>query len=192
MSKRKRRIGIIVGSESDLVQCIEGFDFLQSSVIAGEVEVPFVHVTSIHRNTEKQLADLRKFSGQPSGEKVDVLIIGAGWANHLTCTSDAFLRNALCDDRIVVYGVAFEDPSNPEHTQAAVLSITEVPGRQVVFRDYVGSMGFYWACRDAVSNELPQIKLSQPKQWLELTLPQARARGAELLEEKRKKEGGMR
>jgi len=181
-----RKIGIIVGSESDFPQCYLGFQYLWENVLDHNLVVPFVHVTSIHRNTDKQLQDLEKFSKQPAEEKVDALIIGAGWANHLTCTSDAFLRNILHDDQIVVYGVAFMDPANQKHTQAAILSITEVPGHQVVFRDYVGSDGFYRACYDASNDELPKIKLPLPKPPLEFTLREAYTRSIDLLAKKTK------
>ena len=183
-----RRIGIIVGSENDFLQCGKGFRYLIEQTHL-HVDVLFVNVTSIHRNTKKLLEDLEKMSKAPPNEKIDALIIGAGWANHLSCTSDAFLRNHLRDRSIVVYAVAFEDMSNPAHTQAAVLSITQVPGTKVIFSDYVGPEGFYRACYDAVNDELSLIELAPVKKPLEFTLPGAFARYHELLIEKIK-EGG--
>lgn len=60
----------------------------------------------------------------------------------------------------MVFGVAFEDENDFVHTQAAELSITEVPGTKVIYKG-VGSDGFFQACKDAVDTdiELPEIKL---------------------------------
>jgi len=152
------RIGILNGSDSDLPQCLPGFEFLDQMVAEEKAQVVEVITASIHRNTEFVLEKLRSLVG-----KVDVLIIGAGWANHLTGTADAFLRYTIGNDHIVVIGVAFEDKDNSEHTQTAVSSITDVPGTQVVFDNFVGSEGFLRACQFAVKNELPEITLKSPK-----------------------------
>jgi len=88
-----------------------------------------------------------------------VLIVCAGWANHLTGCVDAYLRYKLRNDKIVVFGLAFED-ENPENTQAAILSILRVPGTQVVYKG-VGTEGFLKACQDAVNEKLPEIKLKE-------------------------------
>ena len=180
-----KRIGIIIGSESDLTQCERGLNYLMPCT---SIEVLFVNVTSVHRNTMKLFADLERISGASANTKIDALIVGAGWANHLSGTSDAFLRNHLRDTSILVYAVAFEDPNNAVHTQAAILSITQVPGTKVIFRDYVGSEGFYRACYDAVNDESVQIELAPVKNPLEFTLSDAVARCRELLSEKQRKE----
>lgn len=63
------------------------------------------------------------------------------------------------------------------HTQAAILSITEVPGTQVVYENgngpFVGREGFFQACRMAAILELPKIKLPEPKPTVDLSLEEA-------------------
>jgi hypothetical protein len=142
--------------------------------VRGEVSEVGVYTMSIHRNTEILLFKLR----QELAPVVDVLITGAGWANHLTGTCDAYLRYTLRNDHVVVVGVAFEDANEDQHTVAAMLSIKAVPGTQVVYRDeqgkqFVGYQGFADACRFAASGQLPVIKLPEAKSPLVRTLEEA-------------------
>ncbi|MFA5644568.1 MAG: AIR carboxylase family protein [Patescibacteria group bacterium] len=171
----KKKIAIILGSKSDLIwpagQCFGGLLFLTDFP---EIEVT-VHIRSQHRNT----LDLQQVLKELSDNKVDVIIAGAGWANHLTGCVDAFLRYELKNDFTRVIGVAFEDKNNERHTQAAILSITEVPGTQVIFRkEFIGDHGLYRACQLAVSPELddlPAIKLPTAKPPEDLSLAEALA-----------------
>lgn len=156
--KKRRTIAIIHGSDSDLDQMLEGLEYLFAKVVAGLADVFCVDCTSQHRHTLQVEENLKAYHESPAEVRPDVLIIGAGWANHLTGCCDAFLRYTLHDDQIVVFGVAFEDSKCPQHTRAAELSITEVPGTQVVFKG-IGSAGFLQACIDAVEKELPTIIL---------------------------------
>jgi len=156
--KKRRTIAIIHGSDSDLDQMLEGLEYLFAKVVAGLADVLWVDCTSQHRHTPLVEENLKAYHEAPVELCPDVLIIGAGWAAHLPGCSDAFLRYTLQDDQIVVYGVAFEDLKCPRHTQAAELSITEVPGTQVVFKG-IGSAGFLQACIDAVKEDLPTIVL---------------------------------
>ena len=167
-----RRIAVIFGSDSDLPQCQTGLEYLAKMAEEGRVKVVEVITASIHRNTEFVLEKLRSLVG-----KVDALIVGAGWANALTGITDAFLRNTLRDDRIVVVGVAFEDNHGPNFTQTAILSIVHTPGTQVVFTDllssldrFIGKNGFSLACQSAVEGELPVITLKDPKPPITRTL----------------------
>jgi len=169
----KRKIGIIIGSTSDLAQCAQGLKFLTEAVQRKAVEVMWVKAMSIHRNTDEVLRVLRILNALPVDIQPDALIIGAGWANHLTGTADAYLRYTLHNTKIVVVGVAFEDPREPKHTEAARLSITEVPGTQVVFNDLVGPEGFEAACRFVVAGKLPTIILKEPKPPREFSLEEA-------------------
>lgn len=153
-----RRIAIIIGSDSDLPQCKKGFDKLFQAFDQGRIEVVEVVTGSIHRNTEFVLAKVRSWVG-----KVDIIIAGAGWANHLTGTIDAYLRYELQDNQIVVIGVAFEDKKNIFHTIAAVNSIVYVPGTQVVFDERRGEEGFFSACVVAIYSEIPIITTKTPK-----------------------------
>ena len=158
MKPTLRRIVIMIGSLSDLPQCIKGLEYLKLLVSRGEVIMVEIIVNSIHRNLDQVIFNLKRIE-----QNTDVLIVGAGWANHLTGMVDAILRYKLQNDQIVVVGVAFADEQNHTHTQAACLSITEVPSTQVHFRGYVGSDGFQEACVFAARGELPKIKLPTAK-----------------------------
>ena len=117
-----RRIAVWVGSDSDLSQCVAGLQVLHEAQEKGQIEFVKQVTASIHRNPAELDEILKGLLG-----KVDVIIAGAGWANHLTGNIDARLRNLLGDEKIVVIGVAFEDSESSDHNTAAVLSITEVP-----------------------------------------------------------------
>mgnify|MGYP003394478845 CR=1 FL=1 len=179
---KKRKIGVIVGSDSDLKQCVKGLEHLIEKYTYGKVELTWVDTASQHRNPLTVTGILSDYASYPENDKVDVLIIGAGMANHLSCCSDAILRNILKDNHIVVIAVAFEDKANPEHTKAAVYSIKYVPGTQAVFKDYIGAQGFWNACCDAFEMELPEIKLRPVKPWIRRTFWDALAEGKKLLE----------
>ncbi|MEK7142667.1 MAG: AIR carboxylase family protein [Patescibacteria group bacterium] len=171
-----RRIAVILGSQSDLPQCHGGFTLLQQACTERKIElVGDVQITSIHRAAEDTLAQVREY--HDSNNPPDVLIAGAGWAAHLPGILDSYLRYEVADIQIVVVGVAFEDNDNPEHTQAAKLSISEVPGTQVVFGDaagqFVGADGFWRACQFAIDGELPTIILPEPRPPEHLTLEAA-------------------
>ncbi len=191
METEVRRIAVMVGSNNDLKwQCGLGLDYLKRMVVKDqaeivdvatvETEVPAVITASIHRNTRYVLDRLETYNNA-----LDVLITGAGWANHLSGTVDAYLRNWLENSRTVVLGVAFEDLTSEDadtrarHLLAAKLSISEVPGTQVVWQDkqvqFVGADGFYRACRFAVTGELPIITIPNPRESHDRTLDEALA-----------------
>jgi len=141
------------------------------------VEVLRVETCSLHRNTEGVLDLLWRDDGQ---HIVDVWIIGAGMANHLTGTCDAYLRYCLGNTTTVVVGVAFDGGlEHPERTEAAKLSISQVPGTQVVWHSgdgeqFVGEDGFCRACKWAVTTpELPTIKQPESKETKTRTLAEA-------------------
>ncbi|MFA6417024.1 MAG: AIR carboxylase family protein [Patescibacteria group bacterium] len=169
-----RKIAFITGSKSDLSQCRGGFELIKEYMKdhPGEIEIIGIYVRSQHRNTLETQELLRELANM----EVDVVIVGAGWANHLTGCSDAFLRYTLKNDRLVVIGVAF-DGGNEDRNKAAVLSITEVPGTQVVFEKdkhvYFGAVGFLNACLFAITGELSKIKLPEPRPIMDLTLEEA-------------------
>lgn len=161
---KKRKIVIMIGSDSDLPQCVEGLKFLKQTYKDGKIFDVEVITASIHRNTDYVLEKLIKIS--ELGD-VDAIITGAGWANHLTGVVDAYLRYGIGDKKVCVIGVAFEDEENFTHSQAALLGISEVPGTQVVYRSpvkdrrdqrFFGEKGFLLACKFAVENDLPIIK----------------------------------
>lgn len=177
-----RRIVIIVGSASDLSQCGKGLKWLRDN--PDKVSVRQVHVASQHRHTRRVqeiLEDLASSATPP-----DAIIAAAGWANHLTGCCDAYLRYTLQNDRIPVIGVAIEDIKQKNaleidpfenHNSAAILSITCVPGTQVVYEDglghFCGEDGFYRACIYAATGELPKIKLKDAPEQLNLSLAES-------------------
>lgn len=166
-----RKIAIIVGSQSDLTQCVSGLNFLKER--GDEVQVVGIYVRSQHRNME----DVKQLLKELVSLKVDAVIVGAGWANHLTGCCDAYLRYNLRSTDFPVIGVAFEDKKNEQHTKAAILSITEVPGTQVVFQDeagfFIGPHGFERACSFAAKGYLPEVSLPEPKPIMDLSLNEA-------------------
>jgi len=168
-----KKVAIIVGSKSDLEQCLEGLKFLESK--SNEVQVVGVYVRSQHRNME----DVKQLLRELAGIEIDAAIVGAGWANHLTGCCDAYLRYNLRSTDFPVIGVAFEDKKNEQHTQAAILSIIEVPGTQVIYKDeeelFVGPNGFLRACQFAVQGKFPAISLPEPRATLDLSLNDALA-----------------
>lgn len=176
-----RRIGVMLGSEIDLKQCLMGLEYLRDTQKWGNVEVAFVRINSIHRNTTDTLFFVFRLWLMSFLFHLDAIIVGAGMANHLTGTVDAFLRYALRSRRIVIIGVAFENAKNPKHTQAAISSITEVPSTQVVFNNFVGAEGFFRACVFAVEGILPKLIRPAKKKTQNLTVRGAISRGEELL-----------
>lgn len=165
-----RRIAIIIGSDSDLPQCLLGLQYLQAAGQEGRASVEAVYTMSVHRNTAILLDELQYLSQK---KRADVIIVGAGMANHLTGVCDAYLRYQLQDVLIPIIGVAFEGREPEQDIPAAVLSITRVPKTQVIFDDYVGADGFLRACKFAVEGRLPKIKLEEAKPHQERTLAQA-------------------
>ena len=159
-----RQILVIVGSDSDLPQCGSGLEVLQDFESRGIVSVMCVYTASVHRNTEALFEQLKEIC---AAQDVDVIIAGAGWAAHLPGMVDAYLRFTLADTHVVVVGVAFEDEHDSRHTEAAKLSISEVPGTQVVYQDqagqFVGPDGFRRACVLAAWGGLPRLQLPQPR-----------------------------
>ena len=166
-----RKVAIMIGSDSDLPQCRSGLEYLTKAQSEGLVEVPYIITSSIHRHTLETLHRVSRLAAEEEG--IDVLIAGAGRANHLTGMCDSYLRYTLHNQHLVVVGVAFEDKTNPKRTEVAVVSITEVPGTQAVFDNFVGEEGFLKACQFAVEGELPQIEYRSAPPRVERTLERA-------------------
>lgn len=164
----KPTIATMFGSDSDLKQAVRAHEFLLGMEQQGNIILFDEWTNSIHRNPADVVAALSKLIGS-----VDAIIVGAGWANQLTGCVNAFLRNWYKNDHIVVYGVAIEDLKNPIHTQAAILSITELPGSEVIFDNYVGSEGCLQAAQDASRGVYPVIKLKEQKSAVRRTIAEA-------------------
>jgi phosphoribosylcarboxyaminoimidazole (NCAIR) mutase len=165
-----RLIAGVVGSESDIrKQFSEGVDVLDEAMDAGLIELyqDCIIVSSIHRMTDDTIALAREFHNvvrQP-----DAVIIGAGKANHLTGTVDAYLRNTLKNGHVRIIGVAFEG-ENEEDNRAAIGSITQVPGTQVIYHSFFGADGFADACRFAVKGDLGTISVPD-KNYFQRRIP---------------------
>lgn len=164
-----KRVAIIIGSASDLKQCLEGLEFLNKQ----ENLTVSVFIRSQHRNT----LDLQQLMWELP-RLADVVIVGAGWANHLTGCVDAFLRYTVRTTKVPVIGVAFEDKQNSKHTRAAILSITEVPGTQVIYQDkegiFIGTNGFLRACALSIDESFQvDIILPEHKKSSDLTIQEA-------------------
>lgn len=150
-----RRIAIMIGSDSDLPQCLAGLAYLEGEERRGNVNVFAVWTNSVHRHMTTT------FEHAECGD-ADVIIAGAGKAAHLPGMVDSYLRYERKNTKTVIIGVAFKG-STERATEAAVLSIAEVPGTQVVFKEeWVGSDGFLKACVFASRETLPTIKLKEP------------------------------
>ncbi|MFH1608970.1 MAG: AIR carboxylase family protein [Patescibacteria group bacterium] len=163
------RIAIIVGSKTDLKQCLLGLQLLEKNL---ENSVT-VFVRSQHRNTLSLQQLLRELPNS-----YDIAIVGAGWANHLTGCVDAFLRYEIKTTKMPVVGVAFADCEHPRHTRAAKLSMTEVPGTQVIYQDddgiFVGEDGFLRACRWVMLlKNIPVMEIPDAKPGCNLSLSEA-------------------
>ncbi|MCU0680591.1 MAG: AIR carboxylase family protein [Planctomycetes bacterium] len=182
MSEREKlKVAIIIGSETDLIgseinesQLLEGLEALAAA--SDKVLVIGVYAYSQHRNTEP-LQDLIK---RLIKEGVEVIITGAGWANHLSGCTDALIRYTIRDAHVIVLGVAFEDKSEgsgKRHTEAAILSMTEVPGTKLIYQDeegvFVGPAGFLRACQCAIKAVFPIVELPKLKPEKKWTLEEA-------------------
>jgi len=166
--KKPRKIAIIIGSTSDFTQCMGAVTILEEAEHAKAVEIitpafsdKFI-VASIHRHKRYLLYD----TILPSLIQQDVtaIVCGAGWAAHLPGMVDSHLRYDLRNDTISIIGVAFDDVSNDRHTNAAILSIDDVPDTQVIFdeKTHTGANGMTHACNIAISGNLPKITLPDP------------------------------
>lgn len=174
----KIKIAVIVGSQNDLKQCGDGLKFLHQQVVNGLASVS-VYVKSAHRHTLKLLWLLDSFhAAEQEDNGYDVIIAGAGKAAVMPSLADAYLRNHLGNTKIKVIGVAFSGKGWKDY-QAAVLTITQAPGSQVIYagRD---KQGFCKACKMACNGSLPDINLAPIPLDQDLSLEKAIALSEEL------------
>jgi phosphoribosylcarboxyaminoimidazole (NCAIR) mutase len=180
------RVGTMFGSDTDLDQAYEAHMYLIEQAKLARVELANEFTNSIHRNPVDVIANLSKLIGL-----VDALLVGAGWANQLTGCVNAFLRNWYRDYHITIFGVAISDPYNPVHTQAAIVSITELPGSEVVFDNYVGQVGCYRAAKDMASGIYPIIKRKEQKPAVTRTMHEAAQVGWQERQKRLGQSGGV-
>ncbi len=153
-----RRITVIIGSQSDENQILEGVGFLRNNGAVGSV-----NVLSCHRNPTELEAFLDK-TFKHSGNNEDVVIAGAGKAAQLP----GIVKGLLCAmglEHIPVIGVAFKGET-PEDNRDATGSIKGLPGQPVELdpngEAYFGSEGFAAACRLALDGEF-RVRRFDPK-----------------------------
>jgi phosphoribosylcarboxyaminoimidazole (NCAIR) mutase len=155
-SPPKVRISVVVGSKSDLSQCLLGLEQLKGYRSADIADFE-LNVISCHRNPQ----ELQDFAER---RDADVFIAGAGWAAALPGILKAQLRKF--SKEIPVIGVAFAS-DDPKKTLAAQLSITELPGSPVIVdkdgQAFTGPQGFCEACNLAVNAEFLSAKAGAAK-----------------------------
>ena len=184
-----RRIAIMCGSDSDLWQFVPGLEYLQVLEKKGLVTLLGIDPVSIHRRTLTALSILFEYARMPIHQRPHFIITAAGWANHLSGCTDAFLRYTLADESIVVIAVAMEDPKDYKHTVAAITSTSEVPGIQAIHTNdagkaLVGSEGVLWACGYAAHGQFPTLKAKTPPPYRRLKLVEALTTGRKQLASK--------
>jgi phosphoribosylcarboxyaminoimidazole (NCAIR) mutase len=161
MENKKRRVAVVFGSKSDLLYGEAGLNFLNNNRDLCEVVSVSFRSPLRHRSWLRMMNKL--------ADSCDVIIMGAGWANHPAVLADAFLRRRKQNTTIPVVGVAFEDVENQRHSVASEFSLTEASiDIQVVYQDssgkfFSGSEGFYRACVFGVLGDFSVIKIPEPK-----------------------------
>jgi phosphoribosylcarboxyaminoimidazole (NCAIR) mutase len=162
MERPKRRIEIILGSESDLPQLVQALELLCNQRAADYR----VSACSCHRTTTELFEFL-----STDGRKADVIIAGAGKAAALP----EIVKARLCqqgDSHIPVIGVACKGETEQDDL-AAKTSIECLPGTPVELDEnghaYFGRQGFIDACMAATWHEfLPRsIEIKKRKELIE-------------------------
>ncbi|MDD5341094.1 MAG: phosphoribosylaminoimidazolesuccinocarboxamide synthase [Patescibacteria group bacterium] len=162
VSMPRVKIAIVIGSQSDLLQCQPGRDFLLGQMQRGNCNVDF-NIISCHRNPKELLGFVQEESTP------DVVIAGAGMAAALP----GILKSLYVSGgkAVPVIGVAFEGKNNAE-TLAAQLSIEKLPGSPVILGPdgvFTGGEGFMAACKYALESEFqPEAPKEQKKACLHM------------------------
>jgi phosphoribosylaminoimidazole carboxylase PurE protein len=117
------RVGVIMGSDSDLPLMQEALKILDSFAIAYEV-----HISSAHRTP----ARTAQFSKTARERGIEVIIAGAGWAAHLAGVIAA-------ETTLPVIGVPID--SSSLQGLDALLSMVQMPGGIPVATMTIGKAG---------------------------------------------------
>ena len=117
------RVGVIMGSDSDLPLMQEALKILDSFAIAYEV-----HISSAHRTP----ARTAQFSKTARDRGIEVIIAGAGWAAHLAGVIAA-------ETTLPVIGVPID--SSSLNGLDALLSMVQMPGGVPVAAMTIGKAG---------------------------------------------------
>ncbi len=117
------RVGVIMGSDSDLPLMQEALKILDSFAIAYEV-----HISSAHRTP----ARTAQFAKTARDRGIEVIIAGAGWAAHLAGVIAA-------ETTLPVIGVPID--SSSLNGLDALLSMVQMPGGIPVAAMTIGKAG---------------------------------------------------
>lgn len=154
--QRKRKLSIVLGSESDIPAVAEMIRSVRTSRLQDGIEGnPSVNVISCHRNP----VELDAFAASGC-DGADVVIAAGGKALALPGVLDALLHSK--GKKIPVIGVAL-GPQRSRSEWAARLSIEELPGRPVIIDEakgsaYAGKTGFARALHRVAHGEMPPPK----------------------------------
>ena len=161
LPRKKKRVAIIFGSESDIPSVSNILSLLGQCDLSEGIEgTPSVHVISCHRNPIG--LDMFATSGC---DGADVVIAAGSKAFALPGILDALLCSK--GKEIPIIGVAL-GALGSNALMAAQLSIEELPGQPVIMdeiygRAYSGHKGFYAALQRIASGELPPAKIRARK-----------------------------
>lgn len=151
---RKRRLAVVVGSESDLptVAPVIASAYANHRVADGINGAPDVHVISCHRNP-----DILDAFARDRCNGADAVICAGGLSLALPGVLDALLHNKGFS--IPVIGVALGDEASASRA-AAVSAIRDLPGKPVVMdemrgKPYEGREGLMQALIRVAHGELP-------------------------------------
>jgi phosphoribosylaminoimidazole carboxylase PurE protein len=120
---KKKLVGIVMGSDSDLALMQEAFKIFDSFGIAYEA-----HIASAHRTPERTA----QFSKTARDRGLEVIIAGAGWAAHLAGVIAA-------ETTLPVIGVPID--SSSLKGLDALLSMVQMPGGIPVATMTIGKAG---------------------------------------------------
>lgn len=152
----KLKIGVVIGSRSDLKQCDKGLHMLTESQREGLIDLD-VNIISCHRNSGV-------LSAYAQLTQNDLIVAGAGMAAALPGILQALLKASGKKTRVL--GVAFTG-KNFHETMAARLSIEELPGKPVILdskgQAFSGPDGFASACDLAVNGEFLPAKKTEDR-----------------------------
>lgn len=148
-----RRVVVIAGSKNDLIKKGRAaIKYLIDKRDKGAVEIVGIHVSSCHRQPKSTRELVKKYHEKCN---IDFILAIAGKAADLPGFIDAYLRNELYDYRIGVIGVGLPGATLRD-TLAAELSITDIPGNQVIYAGQSILEGCVMACDYPV----PEIKIN--------------------------------
>jgi len=156
LGRPKKKVAVVVGSESDLVHVRKAVAALPPVSEFGQIISLDVHVMSCHRNP----GELRQFVADGC-RGANVVVAAGGKALALPGVLDAEIHFQKAK-HVPVIGVALGEPES-EALLAAQLSIEELPSQPVVLDEvsgkaYTGVDGLIAALKRVDTGELPPPK----------------------------------